>query len=188
MQARKWSVVLAIAAVGACAARDPNVAPPPQTVTPVTITGSGGGIGSTEIRNDPRVVVRTIPAPLDAVWDALPKVYQTLDIPQAGADPGAKLFGNPQFRPRRIAGERMSAYLDCGAGFTAVPKADEYEVTISVLTRLTPDDYGGTVAATTVTATAKPRAESGNPVYCASKGTLETRVTELLLQMIRAGR
>lgn len=186
MVSRMGTVLLALAATGACASSGSDATPAAsETVKPVRISGARGGIGSTEIRNEPRVVARTVPAPLDSVWRVLPRVYAILGIPQAGTDPEQKVFGNPEFRPRRIEGQRLSWYVDCGTGVTAVPKADEYEITMSVLTRLSPGEAGGTVLAMTVEATGKPRAVSGNPVYCQSKGTLEARVAELVLRVLR---
>jgi hypothetical protein len=189
MTSRLGTVLLALAATGACASSGSDAAPPaPETVKPVRISGSRGGIGSTEIRNEPRVVARTVAAPVDSVWRVLPHVYEVLGISEAGIDPEQKVFGNPGFRPRRIEGQRLSGYIECGTGVTAVPKADEYEVAMSVLTRLSPGDAGGTVIATTVEATGKPRSVSGNPVYCQSKGTLEARVAELVLRVLRGER
>jgi hypothetical protein len=111
-------------------------------------------------------------------------VYEILRIPEAGADPEKKAFGNLEFRARRIEGERLSRYIDCGMGATAVPNADSYQVTMSVLTRLAPAEDGGTVVETTVDANGKPRNVSGNPVHCQSIGTLETRVAELVLWVL----
>lgn len=183
------TVSLVFAAIGACASPGPDGArPAPESVKPVGISGSRGGIGRTEIHNEPRTVVRTVPAPVDSVWAVLPRVYEMLGIPQAGIDPERRIFGNPEFRPRRIQGERLSWYVDCGPSVTAVPKADEYEVTLSLLTRLTAGETGGTVVATTVVATGKPRAVSGNPVYCQSTGTLEARVADLVLRVLRGQR
>jgi len=181
MDLRIGTVLIALGAVGACAPSGADTAPPPpQAAAPVRVSGPRGGIGSTEIHNDPSIVTRSVAAPVDSVRAALPTVFQALGIPQAGADPEQRVFGNPEFRPRRIDGERLSRYIDCGMGITAVPKADDYDVTMSVLTRLTPATNGGTVVATTVGATGKPRGVSGNSVHCPSKGTLEARIVEVL--------
>ena len=178
MDLRIETVLIALGAVGACAPSGADTATLPEAASPVRISGQRGGIGSTEIHNDPRIVSRTVAAPVDSVWAALPTVFEALGIGQAGADPEQRVFGNPEFRPRRIDGQRLSRYVDCGLGITAVPKADDYEVTMSVLTRLTPATDGGTVVATTVGATGKPRGVSGNAVHCPSKGTLEARIVE----------
>lgn len=154
--------------------------PPPETVSRVFIPGGSG----TEMHNEPGSAARIVLAPLDSVWLALPGVYDLLGIPEAGAAPAEKLFGHRGFRARRIEGKRLSTYLDCGSGATAVPRADDYEVTLSLLTSLSEVATGGTMVLTTVDATAKPRATAGNPVHCSSKGTLELRLWELLVQAL----
>lgn len=185
MAIRIGAVLFALGATGACASSAPEAAPPtPENVSRVGVTVSHGGLGGAEIRNDPGAVARTVAAALDSVWAVLPEVYEALGIAGAGADPERKVFGNPEFKPRRIDGQRLSRYIDCGRGVTAAPRADEFDVTMSVLTRLTAAEGGGTLVQTTVQATGKPRAVSGNPVFCPSRGTLELRVAELVLQAL----
>ncbi|HMG17229.1 MAG TPA: hypothetical protein VK573_00785 [Gemmatimonadales bacterium] len=144
-------------------------------------------MGNAEIHNDPRALHRTVAAPFDSVWGVLPAVYAAVGISDAAADPEQRVFGNAELKTRRLGGERLSQYIDCGSGVTAVPKADEYEVTLSVLTWLSGAQQSGggaghgTVISTLVTATARPRALSGNPIYCQSTGTLEQRVAEMVL-------
>jgi hypothetical protein len=162
--------------------------PLPEAVSRVNVSAAGGVLAGAEIHNTPGMVARTVPAPVDSVWPALPRVYEMLGIAEAGADPARKVFGALEFRPRRIEDKRLSTYIDCGMGVTAVPKADAYQVTMSVLTQLTPADGGGTVVATLVEATGKPRGVSGNPVYCQSNGVLETRVAELVLWVLASRR
>lgn len=180
----RLAVVLAFTTT-ACAS---GGAPPPEAVSRVNITARGGALSTTEIYNDPAMVARTVPAPVDSVWPVLPRVYEILGIADAGADPARNVFGALEFRPRRIEGKRLSTYIDCGMGVTAVPKADDYAVTMSVLTDLTPADGNETVVTTRTQATAKPRGVSGDPVQCQSKGVLETRVAELVLWVLVSGR
>ena len=180
----KIFVVLALAACGACASSGQGATQTdPGTVSRVFIPGGGGA----EMYNEPGVGSRLVDAPLDSVWLALPKAYELLGIPDAGVDAERTMFGNPGYRARRIEGERLSKYVDCGMGATAAPNADQYNVTLSVLTRLTHGEGGGTMVVTTVEATGKPRAVSGNPVYCQSKGTLEARVAQLVVWVLVGG-
>lgn len=177
----KILMVLALAACGACASSGQGARP--ETVSRVFVPGGSGA----QMYNEPGVGSRLVDAPLDSVWLALPRAYELLGIPDAGVDAERTMFGNPGYRARRIEGERLSKYVDCGMGSTAIPNADQYEVTLSVLTRLTAGQDGGTMVVTTVEATGKPRAVSGNPVYCQSKGTLEARVAELVLWALVRG-
>lgn len=180
MTARAWPA-LAVAAVSACGtAPAPAAAPAP---VPIHISGPGGAIARTQIRNDPGTVTRTIQAPLDQVWKAIPAAYEAVGIPGAAPDAAARAYGNLGFRPRRLDGGRLlSEFIDCGTGITAVPRADEYDVTMAVRTDVTPTADRATVVATTVQATGKPHAVSGNAVYCRSLGTLEARIYDLVLR------
>jgi hypothetical protein len=177
-------ILLAVAGSVACAGAGQTPSPPgPDTVSRIYIPGGSG----TEMHNEAGRAARFVLAPLDSVWLALPGVYEILGIPEAGAAPDEKLFGNTGFRARRIDGKRLSVYLDCGSGATAVPRADNYEVTLSVLTGLSQPATGGTMVLTTVDGTAKPRTRAGNPVHCASEGTLELRLWELLVEALQGG-
>lgn len=174
-------IMLAVAASLGCAGAGQTPSPPgPGTVSRVYIPGGSGN----EMHNEPGRAARLVLAPLDSVWLALPVVFERLGIPDAGAAPDEKLFGTRGYRARRVEGKRLSTYLDCGSGATAVPRADDYEVTLSVLTSLSAPATGGTMVLTSVDATAKPRSRAGNPVHCASEGTLELRVWELLVELL----
>lgn len=153
----------------------------PEAINPVRLTGPRGAMGGMELHNDPRFEPRTVTAPPQTVWAALPAVYRALQIEGAAPDSAQLRYGAVDFTPRRIAGNRLSRYIDCGMGTTAMPKADEYDVTMSVLTRLAAGDASTTMVTTSVTATAKQRAQSGNAVYCHSQGTLEAEIIQRLV-------
>jgi hypothetical protein len=133
------------------------------------------------------VVSSAVDAPVESVWRVLPGVYKTLDVPLSVLDTVAMQVGNRSFKPRRIGGSRLSKYLDCGRGITATQNADAYEVTMSLLTRVKRADGGGTLLAIEIGGNAKPRAVSGNPVRCVSKGTLETLMADLVREQLAAG-
>ncbi len=59
---------------------------------------------------------------------------------------------------------------------------------MSVLTQVKPGGDGATILATTVLASGKPRAESGNAVYCDSRGTLEARIFDMVLRALDGAR
>jgi hypothetical protein len=162
-------------------------APAPEAITPVRVSGPGGNIAQAEIRNMPSARTRNLAAPADSVWSALPAAFEQLGIP-AGADHDQKVLGNPEFRVKRIEGALLSSYVDCGRGVTAVPLADDYDVTLSVLTQVTPSGEGWSLVATTVSGRAKPRAVSGAPVYCQSTGKLEQRIVDLVLRSLSRDR
>jgi hypothetical protein len=184
METATWPVIICIVA-GACA---PTTSGTQSTApaSPVHISGPGGAIVSTRIHNDAVAVTSTIAAPVEQVWGLLPRAYAALGIVGGGGDARGATFDSAEFHPRRLdGGQLLSAYIDCGRGITAVPRADEYAITMAVRTQLTPAADGGTVVATTVQAFGKPQAVGGNTVYCPSVGKLEARIIELVLQSLR---
>ena len=148
----------------------------------VTWVERGGQPG--EILQDREGVARLVAAPVDSVWRVLAEVYDRLGIPVAQSDPGQREFGHPGFRARRIEGKRLSRYLNCGRSISG-PLADQYSVTLSVLTRLT-EAEGGTMVVTTVVGAAKSReTSSGGAVPCRSQaGKLEVRLVELIVEVL----
>ena len=147
---------------------------------------STGGLGEASLRTGVETVAsRSLDLPPEQAWAVLPAVYEELEVPLAVYDTVDMRIGNTGFRPRRIGGQRLSRYLNCGRGVTATANADRYEVTVSLTTRLTEADAGGTLLWTEIHASAKPRDVSGHPVRCASKGTLETRIVEAVTERLR---
>jgi len=168
--------LLTLTFLAACASSGTSN-PTPDLGAPTRISGPSFGV---ELYTNPCVGERLMAVPLDSVWLALPGVYGALEIEVTHSDPSRHVFGNPEYRARRVEGKRLSTYIDCGTGVTAVPKADDYQVSLSVTTTLAAGEDTSTVVTTTVDAYARPRAVSTNPVHCTSKGTLELRVVQLI--------
>jgi hypothetical protein len=150
------------------------------TVNRVDVTSQVGGLGAAELRNDGGVARHVIDHPPAAVWRVLPDVYERLGIADAGLDPSEGVYGSRNFRARRIENERLSTFVDCGMGPTATPRADEYDVRMTVVTGVWEGEGGTTRLGTTVQAVGRPRGVSGNPVDCASRGSLEARIATLV--------
>ena len=175
------AVTLSAVVVSACASSGAET----TSVEPATVTRVERGGQPLEIVDSRREVARLVAAPVDSVWLVLAEVYDRLEIPVGLRDRGRWNFGNPGYQAHRIEGERLSRYLDCGRGL-GPPRADQYSVTMLVLTRLT-EAEGGTMVATTVDGSAKPRAVSGSAVACASEGRLELRLVQLIVEVLEGG-
>lgn len=181
----RMAVAICSTVLTACASGSGDrPAPAPETRTSVTVSGAFGNLGNTPTFTEPGVGSRVVPAAVDSVWEVLPRVYEQLGIPEPGEDRARMTFGSQAFRARRVEGERLSRYIDCGMGPTAVPNADSYQVALTVLTTLSRAGDGGTEVTTMVDANARPRAVAGNPIHCQSKGVLEMRVAQLVLWML----
>jgi hypothetical protein len=188
----KYVSVLLAAVVGACGTAGEGAAPPaPEQRGTVTLIkgsrGLTGEFGGVVVHTEAGVAERHVDAPKHEVLLALSQVYEMLGVPDHGVNPEGNQYGNPSFRARRIEGKRLSNYIDCGMGVTAIPNANDYQVTLMLLSWISEVDEGGTMVVTTVDATAKPRAVASNAVHCQSKGSLETRVGDLVLLVLLQG-
>ena len=122
-------------------------------------------------------------APSQDVWRILADVVERLEIPVTRRDPRSMEMGNLGYQTRRVEGKRMASYIDCGSNLSG-RLANSYDITLSVMTRLTNGAEGTTIVTTTVDAYGKPRATSGNQVHCQSREVLEQRVPELIAEML----
>lgn len=184
-------VILLALAVSACASSPGS--PPPQggpeaigiSLPPATPLGEGGGTVVLTVHRDARGSRHLINASPEQVWPALIRVYEALEIPLATIDRTQHRLGNPTLvLRRRLAGEPISRFLDCGQGPFGAPLADSYEINLSVLTSLEPAADGSTQIETRLNARAVNRGVSGAPVHCASTGRLEERIVQRIQQRL----
>lgn len=180
---RHVGLVLCLCVSTGCASGGGGSAGGGTGIGTVAITGSGAGRVSggalLELTSEPSVTETTMPATVGAVWSVLPSVFETLEIETSVVEPGSFRFGNLRFVARRIAGNRMSRFVDCGDGFDG-PRANRQRVTLGVLVRLVAAEDGGTLVTTVVDGYAEPRGVSGNPVRCRSTHVLEGWIEELI--------
>lgn len=180
---------LLAAAAGACASgsgggsSDQDTAPLPDQQRNVMRIA---GYQPVEIYNEPGVGVRTIDVAAETVWSVVGGVYTQLDIPVGQSDPHAMQIGNPGYSARRIEGDRMNAFVDCGSNLGG-PMANQYAITLSVVTKLTSKGPESTEILTMVDAYGRPRAVSGNPIHCQSRGVLEQRVAQRIAEALGKG-
>jgi hypothetical protein len=119
------------------------------------------------------------------VWSALPAVFEQLDIPVTLRESGAQM-GNQGYPARRVEGKRMSDWIDCGTSLNGV-LANAYDITLQVLVTLEPRGQEDTRVTAYVDALGRPRSTSGVPAHCNSKGTLESRILELVGERLVGG-
>ena len=144
------------------------------------------GYHPVELINEGSMGVATIPMDVATVWTAVGGVYSELQIPVTDSDPEAMYMGNRGYPARRINRQRMNTFLDCGNDL-AGPLANQYDVTLTVYTRVTAKEEGGSEIATVVDAYARARATSGNPIHCSSRGRLESLISEQVAEALGLG-
>jgi hypothetical protein len=125
----------------------------------------------------PRAAVSMLDAAPATVWLAVKKVYADLDIPVTVENPAARQLGNQNFiKTRRMGGEAMTNWVDCGSGMTGL-KAATYRMSMSLLTDVIPDGKGGTKLQTTFIPMGQDIEQgSSDRISCASTGRFEQLV------------
>ena len=179
--------VAALAATAGCASGTPGTGEespptPQQTRTVLRV----GGYAPVEIFNEPGVGGRVVAAEAEVVWSVLGGVYAQLDIPVEVSNPRTMQIGNLGYSARRVGGDRMNTFVDCGSDLSG-PLANLFEITLMVTTTLTSKGENGTEVLTVVDAWGKPRAVSGNPVHCQSRGVLDLRVAREVAEALEVG-
>jgi hypothetical protein len=172
---------LALIATAACGG---STAGAPETPPPTRATLRVGNAAAIEMYTQASLAARVIPVSADSVWTVLPEVFETLDVPVTHRVPSRQEMGNRGYVARRVEGKRMNTYVDCGTNLSG-QLANLYEVTLSVVVRLSAADDGGAQVETTVDAYGKPRTTSGNQVHCQSRETLEQRIGDLVFEKAR---
>ena len=145
-----------------------------------------GGYQAVEMYNEAGVGVRTLEVPAATVWGVVGGVYEQMGIPVEQANSSVMQIGNQGYTARRIERDRMNAFVDCGHDL-AGPLANQYDVTLAVVTRLTAKGPESTEILTMVDAYGRPRAVSGNPLHCQSRGELEKRIAQRIAEALGLG-
>lgn len=152
---------------------------PEMTMETTTIEGLGREI----LSRDRLAEKQTIAVATNLVWGVLGGVYEQIGIPVTEVDSEKMLVGNRGYEARRIDGVRMNTYVDCGTNFGG-PLANNYEVTLSVMTTLAKVDERHTEVSTTVSASAKPRTNAGYPVECSTRQKLEPLIIKKVAEAL----
>ena len=121
----------------------------------------------------------------EAVWRALPRVFEQLQIPVGHVDANARVIGNQRYVVRRrLGGEPVQRYFNCGSGVTG-PLTSTHDIAVSILVKVMPDGEAASRLQTTVEANAHSRGgASGHPVSCGSAGRLEGRIAALVQEAV----
>jgi hypothetical protein len=115
-----------------------------------------------------------VPAPLDSAYTSIVLAYRSLGIDIKTSDPAQHLVGNRHIVAMHTwLGSRLANFFSCGSDATGMPRADSYQLTISVVSSLSPKDATHSTISTLATAQANDIATSASSVYCPSTGRLE---------------
>lgn len=175
------ALVVAALLLAACTAARPDPGFSTQPSTAIVLSNQGTlavqSVGSSIAS------ANSLALPIDSAWGRLPAAFDSLGIPVTTVRTADRILGNEALRVRRrLAGAPLSTYLNCGSK-VGMPNADSYDVHLSILTQLRPDELSGgtaTSVATLVEATAREAGGSAASVRCGSTGRLEERLFRAL--------
>lgn len=170
--------LLIAAAVAGCASNPSSDPAPRESVQHLS--------EDSELFNQRSAHVDTIAASVLATMRAVVEAYEALEVPVTRVVDSQRRLETMNVPVNRIAGERMSRFLDCGQGVTG-QRADNHNVTIYLMTSVLTAPGGQSRVLIEFDGSARPRTTSGNDVYCSSRGTLEDRLFEEVARRARAG-
>ncbi len=157
--------------------------PPDPAAVPseriVVADADGNNIRSINSSGPVSAEVRATP---HAAYRALVAVYGELEMAPEVTDESALRVARTSFSVRRtFAGERASAYLDCGQTLTGA-RADEGRLTLSIASQASSATAGSIVATTLTGVVRTNEGTSTGTTVCTSTGRLEARIHSLVKQ------
>ncbi|HEX3865338.1 MAG TPA: hypothetical protein VHV78_01255 [Gemmatimonadaceae bacterium] len=173
--------VLSALAVAACASSGSgggSSSPAPIEQGAVSVAGPAGTTAVTVAGTD-NSNVQTLPFTVDAVWRALPAIFDSLGIPVKTLDPMRRTIGNTGFTVRhRLKNRPLSRLIDCGQSQMG-PSADDYDVLLAVMVDVRPAAGGsGATLTTNIDAKAKPPNYAQDYTACSSRGIIESSIAD----------
>ena len=180
-------LVMGLVGAAACSAAPRETAPAaPSRREEQVVRMSGTFDMQMQLNRTAAIFGDTLAADPVRAWAHLPAVFEALALPVNRADVATQELAVVALQPRRIEGQRLSLFLDCGRSPTGGDLADSYQVYFWMSARVLARP-GGSRVETLVQANARPRDRGGEPVPCNTRGRLERRVVELLRERL-AGR
>jgi hypothetical protein len=151
----------------------------PNTVDRVIVQTDAGTVRANEALPKVAATVKSAPA---VVLPILRDTYSELGIDAKVFDPATGAVGNRYFvKSYRLEDAALSKYLDCGGTITG-PAADNYKITMSVLSVVSPNGAGSKIE-TLVSARADDAA-GGSSLSCTTLGTLEAQLYRVLVRRL----
>jgi hypothetical protein len=170
-----------IVGVTACSSSPRAPVTSPTTTRTVQVSGMPGKL---TVTSSASASLTEVASPVQDVWKVLPAVFDSLGIKPSLIDPGAHTLGIENQKVRvKLGTTPLSRYLDCGQTQIG-PNADEYQVLLTVVTRVQASTAGGSTLGTLVDAVAKPIAFNQEYARCATKGMLEQRIADAVKKQL----
>ena len=168
--------------LGACASK----AEIPEHRTDRSIVSMQTNDGSMEVQltRDAAISTDVISADMEAVWQSLPEVYETLAIEVTGVDPNSRMLTSTS-RARRVGGKSMATYFNCPGPYSNL--ATSGDVYMTVRTQVLPGSGEMATVRHEIAAVARSSTGSISQVRCISKGALEKLLTKTIQEQLASG-
>jgi hypothetical protein len=176
---RPLPLIMALSLGAAGCAKSTDLSPIGTGTQSVSVVTSGA-TQTIQVRQDDPTNTQVIDQPMEAIWRVLPAVYDSLGIAITTVNTTSRVIGADGVKMRRsLKGVPLSRYFDCGA--TQIGQnADDYEITLTLLTRARAASPTSTRVEVSTVATARPIARRQNPQNCTILGTLDAKLFETL--------
>lgn len=171
---RRPFALLLVPLLASCAsAADPSVAP--DGAGHVLVSGDAITVSTAGVQ---RTVSAEVAAPVDEVWAALPAVLEEMGFTGAADEAQRTFFSQPRTVRRRLLGQPLTRYVDCGRGEFGVEIAAARPIRLTVRSTVQPGENGASRVDTVVQAEARSSSGGANAVManCRSVGTLEAEI------------
>lgn len=177
--------VLVLALLGCASGGSGGGKPTSTTVTPaaaperVVLVDARGRVYRTTDDNVTALEQLAPGTPAQAV-QALVGAYEELGITVNTVDPAAGRVASENFSPTsRVGGKPLTAYVDCGTDNFGRSRVGTYAVTMTTRSAVQPAGAGQVRVQTVMSASAKQRGVSADPIACQSTGALEMRLNTM---------
>lgn len=173
-QRRLAVAALVVAGLPACAGSTGPRAPEPTAAGGEFVIAGQGAVYHVPVAARAPASTRKLARAEPAVWADLPRAYAAAGLPVNLQDSRGMRAGALELQLRgSVGGTQVSAYLDCGMVAGALPAADAFLVTMSVLTTLRVLAPDSTEARVVVTGVGKDVAGTNPDRVCSSTQRLE---------------
>lgn len=163
--------VLMAAILAACSSGQQGLRTPASPPPAVIESGTGAEV---RLARDDRADETHVTASVDSVFARTRALYRALGLPVQAENRRDGIVESGNFRaPRELFDQPLARLLDCGQSLAGA-RVTLWNVTMQLTTGMRPHPENGTLVATRITASARPRdGTSTPPVPCYSTGRLE---------------
>ena len=184
---RRASLTLALLLVG-CAtspSQDPMIGSAVQARASDNPTGTGGDF---RLPADMVTASFDVPSSAEEAWPALKAVFEELKIPTPEVSESTRTLRNLRFVvSRRLGGQRLSRYLDCGRSPTG-PNANTHRLELEIASRVVAEGPEESRIDTEIAGIGmNTEGTSNNRVLCTSNHQLELRIAAQVRALLEGG-